>query len=142
MGAYPEGKVPDKPCCSSSPLISRQTILRTRCSSVSSRLRDKVPRSFSSSTKRFPFSQSPSSQATTQLKWFAAAKKKNPLFSSHSPAAPPVISLSSFSSSLPLLARCLCLNSAPFVLFPALVLKHRKCSNQAAFLHTGSENKK
>lgn len=87
------------------------------------------------------FSPSLCSQATTQLKWFAAAKKIS-LFSS--------LSLSLFlCSPCPLLSfahalyvppsYCLCLNSAPFVLFPELVLKHRKCSNRTGFLFPQTE---
>lgn len=105
------------------------------------------------------FTPSLCSQATTQLKWFAAAKKN--LFSAHSRSLShcslPLCLLSfahshvpSVSLSLsrplthhpPLLSRCLCLNSAPFVLFPALVLKHRKCSNHAGFLSPGQKKKR
>lgn len=82
-----------------------------------------------------PFSPSLCSRATTQLKWFAAAKKislsLSLLLSLPAPPAPsfPLLMLSKVPPSY-----CLCLNSAPFVLFPELVLKHRKCSNRTGFL--------
>lgn len=87
---------------------------------------------------------------SAQLKWFAAAKKKKiSLFPLALRLLSPVVSLS-LSVSLPpaclplslSLARCLYLNPAPFVLLPALVLKHRKCSNRADFLYTRITKKK
>jgi len=79
------------------------------------------------------------SKATSQLKWFAAAKKisqfsslvHSPLLSLSLTHNSPLffsLALSPFSLSL-----CFCLNPAPFVLFPAVVLKHRKWSNHAGF---------
>lgn len=88
-------------------------------------------------------------KATTQLKWFAAAKKISQFFSlALTPPFP--LSLSHIHTHththacalstlffllllFPPFSLCFCLNPALFVLFPALVLKHRKWSNHAGF---------
>lgn len=79
------------------------------------------------------------SKATTQMKWFAAAKKNLPVFLSRSLPLSLTHTLASLSLALSLspspsfLFLCFCLNPAPFVLFPAMALKHRKWSNHASF---------
>lgn len=128
VGLYPEGKDPDSPPSPSFagsvfPLFtSRQSqdmLLSLFARSLPSpfscsvvRMKLNATQSLPSSLlfsffemcglpKLFPLSFTPSlcSQATTQLKWFAAAKKIS-LFSSHSPAAPPSCPLS-LARSLP-----------------------------------------
>lgn len=175
MGLYPEGKVPDSPPSSSpssalqagsSPSLQQtipgyapfpfalspqpsfsclDSVVRMKQSATQFLLSAFETCGLRKLSSPFPFSHSLCSQATTELKWFAAAKKIS-LFSSHSrslAAPPPHLTLAlSLAGCLPRYSRCLCLNSAPFVLFPALVLKHRKCSNHAGFLSLKEKKKK
>lgn len=159
-GLYPEGRDPDRASfqvlpCTSGTVISRQSpdtlpiLLFSSFSTPNTRAQLGSTQASCSSFLRFLLVQTfflthaflcVCSKATTQLKWFAAAKKISQ-FSSlvHSPFLSLTHTLASLFSPLALfpfflsLSLCFCLNPAPFVLFPAMVLKHRKWSNHAGF---------